>query len=79
MRGGYIFSGSLHLALLVLVIFGMPNWWKALPPERIITVELINSEEIEGMDENHFPVLWRADGYRTPALDIYLSSAPEAP
>ena len=24
------------------------------------------------VDENYFPVLWRADGYRTPGLDAYL-------
>ncbi len=24
------------------------------------------------MDENHFPVLWREDGYRTPALDDFV-------
>jgi len=27
------------------------------------------------MDENHFPVLWREDGYRTPGLDSYLEAA----
>ena len=27
------------------------------------------------MDENHFPVLWREDGYRTPGLDLYLQDA----
>jgi ectoine hydroxylase-related dioxygenase (phytanoyl-CoA dioxygenase family) len=26
------------------------------------------------IDENYFPVLWRADGYRTPGLDVYLAS-----
>ncbi|MGB0846348.1 MAG: phytanoyl-CoA dioxygenase family protein [Thiolinea sp.] len=25
------------------------------------------------MDENHFPVLWREDGYRTPGLEQFLS------
>ena len=25
------------------------------------------------LDENHFPVLWREDGYRTPAIDDYLA------
>ena len=25
------------------------------------------------MDENHFPVLWREDGYRTPGLDDYVA------
>lgn len=25
------------------------------------------------MDENHFPVLWREDGYRTPGLDAYIA------
>ena len=24
------------------------------------------------LDENYFPILWRADGYRTPQLDAYL-------
>lgn len=26
----------------------------------------------DGIDENYFPVLWRADGYRTPGLAAYL-------
>ncbi len=25
------------------------------------------------MDENHFPILWRKDGYRTPELEVFLS------
>ncbi|MEQ8662211.1 MAG: phytanoyl-CoA dioxygenase family protein [Gammaproteobacteria bacterium] len=25
------------------------------------------------MDENHFPILWRQDGYRTPGLDAFLT------
>ena len=25
------------------------------------------------IDENHFPILWRDDGYRTPGLDCYLA------
>ena len=25
------------------------------------------------IDENYFPVLWRKDGYRTPAIDDYLA------
>ena len=28
------------------------------------------------MDESHFPVLWREDGYRTPKLEAYLAGAP---
>jgi ectoine hydroxylase-related dioxygenase (phytanoyl-CoA dioxygenase family) len=27
----------------------------------------------DAMDENHFPILWRDDGYRTPALEAYLA------
>ncbi len=27
------------------------------------------------MDENHFPVLWRQDGYRTPEIEAYLGGA----
>lgn len=26
------------------------------------------------LDENHFPILWREDGYRTPQVDNYLGS-----
>ena len=26
----------------------------------------------DAIDENHFPILWREDGYRTPGLDSYL-------
>ena len=25
------------------------------------------------LDENHFPIIWSRDGYRTPGLDVYLS------
>ena len=25
------------------------------------------------MDENHFPILWREDGYRTPGLEAFLA------
>ena len=25
------------------------------------------------IDENYFPVLWRADGYRTPGIDVFLA------
>jgi hypothetical protein len=24
------------------------------------------------MDETHFPVIWRADGYRSPFIDPYV-------
>ncbi len=27
------------------------------------------------VDENHFPILWRSDGYRTPGLDDYLKDS----
>ncbi|MEM7346626.1 MAG: phytanoyl-CoA dioxygenase family protein [Chloroflexota bacterium] len=26
------------------------------------------------LDENYFPILWREDGYRTPALEMYLKT-----
>ncbi|MFN3461291.1 MAG: phytanoyl-CoA dioxygenase family protein [Oceanibaculum sp.] len=30
------------------------------------------------MDESYFPILWRADGYRSPWLDRYLAPTPAA-
>ena len=34
----------------------------------------IDSDE---MDENYFPILWRSDGYRTPALEKYCAANSE--
>ena len=47
MRGGYIFSGTLHAIIIAVVIFGLPGWWDPPLPEHAIPVELVALEEIE--------------------------------
>lgn len=44
---GILLSGLLHLGLLVLLIFGAPNWRKALPePPRPIPIDIINITDL---------------------------------
>ena len=47
MRGGYIFSASLHAGIIALVVFGLPRWVEPPQPEQYVPVELVTLDEIE--------------------------------
>ncbi len=58
MRAGYILSGILHGTILLLVLLGLPDWFKAkLPEEQPIAVQLVNISDLtRALKRNPHPI-----------------------
>jgi len=58
LRAGYIFSGVLHGVILLLILLGLPDWFKDKPPEQQpIVVQLVNVSDLtRALQHNPHPV-----------------------
>ncbi len=58
MREGYLFSGILHGIILLMVLLGLPDWFKAkLPEQQPVAVQLVNVSELtRALKRNPHPI-----------------------